>query len=284
MYICFNDLRYSTLLRALGAVGTSCAASRRRCPRPAGWRGPAAAPGPRTVPSASAPRRSGAPCLREPAPAWVVGRWRRIPAVAPAPGGRRPAEDRERGRPPRSRPRSTVEWLPSRVALFPVRLRPGDPQQGRDFFLNVDDDLGLLQFLLHLQQFGFQFAVLLGQGVAGRLPAALLGQSAQGARFAQPPPLDQVGLVQPLAPQQSADRARIGGGVGLLDDAQLVLGGELATLGFGRDFEIGSRRGRGSPRVGNPSATGGFAPLASLRSRAANSNMLESPLSFKSPI
>jgi hypothetical protein len=65
--------------------------------------------------------------------------------------------------------------------------------------LNVDDDLGLLQFLLHPRQLGLQFAILLGQGVAGRLAAALLGQGAQSARFAQPPPLDQVGRVQPLA-------------------------------------------------------------------------------------
>jgi len=124
--------------------------------------------------------------------------------------------------------------------------------------LNVDDDLGLLELLLHLQQLGFQFAVLLGQRVAGRLAAALLGQRAESARFAEPPPLDQVGRVQPLAPQQNADRARIGGVVGLLDEAQLVLACELATLGFGHDFGIGSRRSRGSI-------------------------MWESPLSFKSP-
>jgi hypothetical protein len=128
--------------------------------------------------------------------------------------------------------------------------------------LNVDDDLGLLEFLVHPRQLGFQFAVLLGQGVAGGFAAALLGQRAESARVAQAPPLDQVGRVQPLAPQQSADRARIAGAVGFLDDAQLILGGELATLGFGHDFGIGSRRHRGSPRVGGPSATGGLAPLA----------------------
>ena len=36
--------------------------------------------------------------------------------------------------------------------------------------MNVDDDLGLVQFLLHLHQFGFQFVVFLGPWVASRLP------------------------------------------------------------------------------------------------------------------
>jgi hypothetical protein len=89
---------------------------------------------------------------------------------------------------------------------FPAGRSPAGPR----LFLNVDDDLGLLQFLVHLHQLGFQFAVLLGQWVAGRLAAALLGQRAESAGFAEPPPFDQVRQVQPLAPQQSADRARIG--------------------------------------------------------------------------
>ena len=98
----------------------------------------------------------------------------------------------------------------SRPGPFPAARSPAGPR----LFLNVDDDLGLLEFLLHLQQLGFQLAVLRGQRVAGRLAAAFLGQRAESARFAEPPPLDQVGRVQPLAPQQSADRARIGGVVG----------------------------------------------------------------------
>ena len=127
--------------------------------------------------------------------------------------------------------------------------------------MNIEDDLGLLQLLLHPHQFSFQLAVLLNQGVKGRLAPALLRQSAQRAGFAQPPPLDQVGRIQTLASQQSADGTRIGGAVGLLDDAEFVFGCELPTLGFGHHFRIGSRR-RGSPRVGSPSATGGLATLA----------------------
>jgi hypothetical protein len=45
------------------------------------------------------------------------------------------------------------------------------------------------------------------------------------------------------------------------DDGELVLGGELAALGFGHHLGAGGGR-RGRPRVGSPSAPGGLAPLA----------------------
>jgi len=63
-------------------------------------------------------------------------------------------------------------------------------------------------------------------------------------------------VAQALASQQGADRARVGGLVGLLDDAQLVPGGELATMGFGHDFGIGSRRDRGWHRLISPPPEG----------------------------
>jgi len=127
--------------------------------------------------------------------------------------------------------------------------------------LNIDEDLGLLEFLLETGHLRLQLLVLLGQGVAGRLAAPLVRQGAEGAGGAEPPPLDQMGRVQTFAPQQRADLTRIGGAVSLFHDGELVLGGELAALGLGHNLGVGGGRRR-PPRVGSPCATGGLAPLA----------------------
>ncbi len=49
--------------------------------------------------------------------------------------------------------------------------------------------------------------------------------------------------VQPLAPQQSSDGARLDCGVGFSQDAPPVIGGEGPASGVGYDLRVWSRRG-----------------------------------------
>jgi len=127
--------------------------------------------------------------------------------------------------------------------------------------LNVDDDFGLLEFLLQTGHLRLQLLVLLGQGVAGRLAASLLGQGAESTGGAEPPPLDQMRRVQTFPPQQGANRSWIGSAVSFFHDAEFVLGGELAAPGLGHHLGVGEGRRR-QPRVCSPCATDGLAPLA----------------------
>jgi len=95
-------------------------------------------------------------------------------------------------------------------------------------FLDLDDGLGLLQaFPEHgrLAPFGRQFG---GERVAGFGfgPALGRGQGRQGAGRPLAAPIGQRRRIQPLASQDGADVTAAAGAVGLLQDAELVLGGE----------------------------------------------------------
>ena len=76
-----------------------------------------------------------------------------------------------------------------------------------------------------------------------RVGSAGLGRACAPGPGAPPPralaaPIDQVRGVQPLAAQQRADLARLGAGVGLTQDRELVLGAEAPPLAF-RHLGIG---------------------------------------------
>jgi len=110
--------------------------------------------------------------------------------------------------------------------------------------LDIDDGLSLRQALAQLR-------VLLLQFTDARVPrcrrlglgsALVRRQRRQGAGLALAPPGGQVRGVQPLAAQQGADLAGLAA-VGLLKDAQLVLGAEVTALRPLLDLRIGERIG-----------------------------------------
>ena len=79
----------------------------------------------------------------------------------------------------------------------------------------------------------------LDPGRVGRLGAALARQGLERSGLALAAPIDQVRGVQPLAAQQRADLARLGAGVGLTQDRELVLGAEAPPLGLLGHLGIG---------------------------------------------
>jgi len=85
--------------------------------------------------------------------------------------------------------------------------------------LNLDNQLGVLKFLGQAGDDGLLLAVLLDQRTDNYLGAALLGcEGIELSLFALPPPGAQVRRVQAFTPQQGAYRARILGGIGLVED------------------------------------------------------------------
>ena len=140
--------------------------------------------------------------------------------------------------------------------------------------MNVNDGFGLLELACQTGILGPEAVVLFGQGIDGGLSASLLGgESVEFALFPLTPPCSQVGGVQALPAQHSADGALLTAALGLLQDRAFVLRGEPATLGGGRDLGVGDRwlRAEGPRRgvagVGSPSAPVGLAtlPLPALR-------------------
>src|ERR1019366_9203826 len=99
------------------------------------------------------------------------------------------------------------------------------------FFLNFNDQLGVLQFLGQASIGSLQCAVLLDQWTDNHFGATLLGrESVELALLPLLSPCGQVRRVEALPAQQGAHRAGTLGRIGLVDDRQLILGAETTTM------------------------------------------------------
>src|ERR1017187_1783202 len=156
-------------------------------------------------------------------------------------------------------PGTTRSWRPSEFRL-PLRRADRTPQQSSPFFLNIYHDFRFTQFFAEVLILATQLLVLIVEGTALGLGAALLwcqGMQDSGGAFL--PPGHQVRGVQALAPEQGADAtSRILGSVGLRQNPLLVLGRKATALGAGNDLGVGA--------VGDPLTADGRATfvLASL--------------------
>src|ERR1035437_8491734 len=132
-------------------------------------------------------------------------------------------------------PETTRSWRPSEFRL-PLWRADRTPQQSSHFFLNVDDDFRFPQFFTEVLVLATQLLVLIAEGTALGLGAALLwSQGMQDSGGAFLPPGPQVRGVQALPPEQGANAAsRILGSVGLRQNPLLVLGCEVSALEIGR--------------------------------------------------
>src|ERR1039458_6373836 len=141
-------------------------------------------------------------------------------------------------------PGTTRSWRPLEFRL-PLRRADRTPQQSSHFFLNVDDDFRFTQFFTEVLVLATQLLVLIAEGTALGLGAALLwSQGMQDSGGAFLPPGHQVRGVQALAPEQGANAtSRILGSVGLRQNPLLVLGREASALGAGDDLGAGAVRG-----------------------------------------
>src|SRR5450631_661644 len=129
----------------------------------------------------------------------------------------------------------------SSVLLVDLDVRNRVAQQRSHFFLNLDDQLGVLQLLGQTGNCGFLLAVLPDQRTDNNFGAALLGrQSVELALLSLPSPGAQVRGVQALPPQQGTHSADILDGIGLVKDRQLILGSETTTTRASDHFRIGS--------------------------------------------
>ena len=129
-------------------------------------------------------------------------------------------------------PTSPASW----VAAFMSRVlqawdSAGECPGSRQLFLNVDNHLSLPQSLDQPLIHAFQATVLLNERiVVARLATTLFRcQGVQGSPLAPPPPGTQVRSVQAFAPEQLAQLAGLGAGIGLAEDLQFVLGRKPPT-------------------------------------------------------
>src|SRR5688500_10971589 len=140
---------------------------------------------------------------------------------------------------PRPEPRRRLH------VVFLRRRRQFFPQERSHLPLDLDDRVCLEQLVLELVVLALEPRVLVRQRVVLRLAASLLGrQAGELALVALTPPRGQVRRVQALAAQHLANptllarRERL---VGLLEDAELVLGNKapaLRTFGGGGSLRI----------------------------------------------
>ena len=114
--------------------------------------------------------------------------------------------------------------------------------------MDLDNGLGLLQAnsqaLILAPQPGVLFRLRIHLG-----STLLWSQRSKHTALALQAPLVQMRRVEPLAPQQGADLATTSAGIGLGQDAQLVLGAESAALGLRYDFRVSLHRRRSGRSV-----------------------------------
>jgi hypothetical protein len=123
--------------------------------------------------------------------------------------------------------------------VFEVLDGGGDVPHLAEFFLDLDDDACALQLDLELGVLALQLAQLvlglLDDGRSGR-SAHFGGLEAIFTVFAVGvAPVGELAGVEALAAQQEA-KLSVWSGLGLKDDAQLVLEGPSPALGFAHDF------------------------------------------------
>src|SRR3982751_1070999 len=159
-----------------------------------------------------------------------------------------------------------ARWVTASIRASP-RAPPlaGATPTTRPLFWNVNDDLGLTQFLGQTLVFTTEFLYFVFLRTAFRLGAALVwGQAPDNAGLPLTTPGDQRRGIKALASQKGANRAGLGSSdISFGQDALFVFGREGAALGVGDDLRIRSWRGR---RLGRDGFTcrctpGGPAPL-----------------------
>src|ERR1035437_3700286 len=206
----------------------------------------------------------------------------RHPVHAPARGGpgkarlaacadtAKPAAHLGRGRQQLSRRCHPTPERRSSVLLVDLDVRNRVAQQRSHFFLNFDDQLGVLQLLGQTGNDGFLLAVLLDQWTDNYLGAALLGsKGVELSLFSLPSPGAQMRGVEALAAQQGAHRADILGGIGLVKNRALILGAETATMRTSNHFRIGNQR-PGGRQLGARGVDSFSATLRSCQRRGRN--------------
>jgi hypothetical protein len=114
------------------------------------------------------------------------------------------------------------------AAVFQILF---DAQNLRYFFLSLNDDLGLSEFVLQALVFPFQVGHtfverILRLGFSTSLCRCEAIENALIALFA---PAGKVGGIQPLLSKQGTDLTRLSALVGLFEDAQLIGGGKPST-------------------------------------------------------
>jgi hypothetical protein len=105
--------------------------------------------------------------------------------------------------------------------------------------LDLDDGLGAFQLRLQTIDPPTESGVLFGEWIDLRTPFPG-GQSLEYTFGSLKTPLGQVRRIEPLPAKQGPYLARSGAVVGLLKDAQLVLGGKPASLWLDLDLGIHS--------------------------------------------
>ena len=120
-----------------------------------------------------------------------------------------------------------------------ARGSQGDPQDLGNFFLDLDDRLGLLQLPLQPRVLTLQLLHPRIHGLAASARASARSQPGQRPLLPLAAPRRQVRGVQPLAPQQRADLAGRLARVRLPQDPQLVLRAEAPTLRLRRHLGVG---------------------------------------------
>ena len=151
-----------------------------------------------------------------------------------------------------------------RAAFISSPRRSGCSESGcptaPPLFLDLDDQLSILQLLGQSDNGGLLLAVLLDQWADNHLGTALLGrEGVDHSLFPLPFPGSQVRGVEPLAPQQKTQGAGILSRISLVEDGAPILGGEAPPTRAGDHFGIRNRRlgawRRGARCFGNFFAT-----------------------------
>src|SRR5262249_3785158 len=105
-----------------------------------------------------------------------------------------------------------------------------DPQELRDFFLDLDDGLGLLGPRLHPCDFPLELGDASVTPVAGPASPLLGFELQKAASIALPSPTKQMRLIDSFSTTDRPDLARLRAPVDLLKDPPLVLRRVTATL------------------------------------------------------
>src|ERR1019366_3421386 len=233
-----------------------CVSSRDRCSRPVAWHRPPPEPCHGSALSADDRALPGVQPHPKPAPAWSGGAVERLAAYGDTTW---PAAHREHDRRLLDQRFRPTPERHSSVLLVDLDVRNRVAQQRSHFFLNFNDQLGVLQFLGQAGNDSLLLAVLLDQWTDRHLGATLLGrESVELALLPLLSPCGQVRRVEALPAQQGTHRACTLGGISLFDDRQLILGAETTTIRTSSYLRIGKLQGgrrRGARCVASFSAT-----------------------------
>ena len=162
-----------------------------------------------------------------------------------------------------------VERQPSSVVPFVVEHPQGNPQDLGGFFLDFENEFRLFQAsrkacVLALE---LRHTRILGRRFGRPFPRRFRFQQ---TLVALPPPLGEIGRVQPFATEQGTDLPRSRAGIGLSQDVELVRFLEATTHRLLDNLRVGvrgDRRQERSPRLEGPELQSayGFLPFRPLQ-------------------